>query len=156
VTPRNERERLHGVWLDKLHAAEEKYHKALAQTGQLQAELPFLPPSDGNAALIHALDFQTRAMNEYARVLQTFSRLVLYGEIPAEDVGPQSAEPKTATDLDVQEWVFKHYGFVPHPGWIADCRQHLGGERVEPTHSCPADKRAAIQAALVALGIVPE
>lgn len=155
MTPRNGRERLQEIWRAKLHAAEEAYGKALAQTRQLQAELPFMPPSDGNLALCKVLDHQTQAMNEYTSVLQTFTRLILYGEVPEDGVEIEPLDPKPVTDFDIQEWVFQHHGFVPHPAWIADCAQrYLGIQRAEHSQECPADKRAAIREAFVALGML--
>jgi len=155
MTPRTQRERLEAVWRQKLHAAEEAYGKALAQTRQLQVELPFMPPSDGNVALAKALEFQSQAMTDYSRVLQTFTRLILYGEMPEENLEIPTAEPKPATDFDVQEWVFRNHSFVPHPAWIAHCKELYLGV-VPETHSqeCPPDKRLAVKEAFVALGMM--
>jgi hypothetical protein len=67
-----------------------------------------------------------------------------------------------ASDLQIEEWVQQRYGFVPHPFWIDHCKELyiLGGrssvECRPPRHECPADKRAAIRAALLHFGMLPE
>jgi len=67
-----------------------------------------------------------------------------------------------ASDLQIEEWVQEHYGFVPHPFWIDHCKElYIQGRRssVEgrsPRHECPADKRAAIKAAFLHFGMLPE
>ena len=154
MTPRNERERLEAVWRQKLHTTEEAYAVALAEMRQIQADLESLPPSDGVVALEKAVKLQSKAMDEYARVLQTFTRLILYGEMPA--VEPEAVETKPVSDFDVQEWVFNRHGFVPHPAWIGHCRElYLGTPPDVRSHDCPLDKRAAIKQAFVHFGLLP-
>ena len=29
----------------------------------------------------------------------------------------------SVTDLDIERWVEQRYGFVPHPYWIAHCKE---------------------------------
>lgn len=157
MTPRTLRERVEALWRKKLQDAEEAYGVAFAQTRKVQAEVESMPPSDGILALEKALKFQNEAMNDYVLVLQTFTRLVLYGELPEETVAPPPAEPKPATDLDIQEWIYRHHAFVPHPAWIAHCRElYLGAQRQEYSQECPPDKRSAIREAFVALAILPK
>jgi hypothetical protein len=31
--------------------------------------------------------------------------------------------PEFPTDLQIEQWVQKQYGFVPHPYWISHCRE---------------------------------
>ena len=89
-----ERERVEDAWREKLHEAESARDFAFAQTRQIQAELPFRPPSDGHFALRKALRCQDHALHEYTRVLEIFTRLILHGELPKESVEPEQKEPK--------------------------------------------------------------
>jgi hypothetical protein len=63
-------------------------------------------------------------------------------------------------DLDIEEWVQEHYGFVPHPFWIDHCRQlYLEGIATSQGHSwhdCPPDKRASIRSAFVYFGLLQQ
>ena len=157
MTPRTHRERVEAIWRKKLQEAEEAYGVAFSQTRKLQAELESMPPSDGMLALEKALTLQNQAMNDYVLVLQTFTRLILYGEMPEETVAPPPADLKPTTDLDIQEWVYRHHAFVPHPVWIAHCRAlYLGAQREERSQECPLDKRLAIRDAFVAFGLLPK
>ena len=69
---------------------------------------------------------------------------------------------KPISDLDIQQGVEEHYGFVPHPFWISHCRElflrslDAIPERHKPWHECPLDKRLAIQKAFVHFGLLPE
>ena len=155
MSPRTKRERVEAAWRQKLHAAEQAYGIASAKTRQIQAELPSMPSADGSFALQNALRHESQAMNEYANVLQTFTRLILYGELPEEALEPEPKEPRAPSDLDIQEWVAKHHGFVPHPSWIGHCRElYLGAPAALRTEKCPPDKRSAIREAFVELGIL--
>jgi len=65
-------------------------------------------------------------------------------------------EIPTATpgDLEIEEWVFAHYGFVPHPLWITHCKElYLGIPRSPQDHpawhECPPENRFAIFQAFV-------
>ena len=68
--------------------------------------------------------------------------------------------PEAVSDLDIQEWVQEHYGFVPHPFWIRHCKElylhspsmSVGPRR--PWHECPTDKQLAIKAALQHFGVL--
>lgn len=158
MSERERRRRLEEVWRHKLNEAEEAYGIALADIQKIQAEYKSLPTSDGNFALQQALKSQEMARDQYTRVLQTFTRLVLYGEQPKE-VGEATAPARPVNDVDIQEWVSKHHGFVPHPSWIAHCRElYLNSPRGERStwNDCPPDKRAAIREAFAALGLAPE
>jgi hypothetical protein len=68
---------------------------------------------------------------------------------------------KPIADLDIQQWVEQHYGFVPHPYWISHCRE-LFLRCLEPTpelhkpwHECPEDKREGIGEAFLHFGLLP-
>jgi len=55
-------------------------------------------------------------------------------------------------DLDIEQWVHEHYGFVPHPFWIGHCkelflREQRPAEARKPWHECPLDKRPIIREA---------
>jgi hypothetical protein len=68
--------------------------------------------------------------------------------------------PEAVSDLDIQEWVQEHYGFVPHPFWIRHCEElylHIPWAPAEARrawHECPADKQLAIKAALQHSGVL--
>src|SRR5579884_669106 len=122
MSERERRRRLEEVWRQRLNEAEDAYGIALAKIQKIQAEYKSLPAPDGNFALQQALNSQEMARDQYTRVLQTFTRLVLYGEEPRE-FGEATAPARRVSDVDIQEWVSKHHGFVPHPSWIAHCRE---------------------------------
>ena len=71
-------------------------------------------------------------------------------------------KPGIASDLDIQQWVEQHYGFVPHPFWITHCKEiflnqtGLFAARRRPWHECPPDKRLPIKEALQHFGLLPE
>src|SRR5690242_11583963 len=99
MSPRLQRERLVAVWRQKLQEAEEAYISACSQTRQIQTKIPSMPSADENLALAKALAAQSQAVDEYARVLQAFTRLTLYGEKPQEPPAIQSEEQRPITDL---------------------------------------------------------
>lgn len=66
-------------------------------------------------------------------------------------------------DLEIEQWVQAHYGFVPHPFWICHCKKLYIQEFVpssvavrRPWHECPAENRAALKAAFVHFGMLPQ
>ena len=67
---------------------------------------------------------------------------------------------KAVSDLDIQEWVQEHYGFVPHPFWIHHCKElylhtpSMPAELRPAWHECPADKQLPIKAALQHFGVL--
>lgn len=70
------------------------------------------------------------------------------------------SDARVASDLQIEHWVKDHYGFVPHPFWIAHCRElYLGApasvEGRQLWHECPPDKRQAIRAAFLHFGMLP-
>lgn len=73
-------------------------------------------------------------------------------------VSTEIARDRVVGDLEIQEWIYNRYGFVPHPFWISHCRQlYLHGPAEEsrhPWHECPPDKRPAIKAAFLYFGIL--
>jgi hypothetical protein len=68
---------------------------------------------------------------------------------------------KSIADLDIQQWVEEHYGFVPHPYWISHCRELFlrclepTSELHKPWHDCPDDKREGIREAFLHFGLLP-
>ena len=70
----------------------------------------------------------------------------------------KSAGSKAVGDLEIEEWINENYGFVPHPYWIAHCKElYLGVPAAEdrpPSHQCPLDKRAAIRNAFFRFGML--
>jgi len=68
----------------------------------------------------------------------------------------------SVTDVDIQRWVEQRYGFVPHPYWIAHCKElyHLTLEKPEdprkPWHECPPEKRLIIKEAFVHFGLLED
>src|SRR6516162_8762420 len=64
------------------------------------------------------------------------------------------------TDVDIQRWVEQRYGFVPHPYWIAHCKElyRLAVECSEdprkPWHQCPPEKRSIFKEAFDHFGLV--
>ena len=69
---------------------------------------------------------------------------------------------RIASDLQIEQWVQDQYGFVPHPFWISHCRElYVQGaqpsiECRRPWHECPPEKRAAIKAAFLHFGMLPQ
>ena len=69
--------------------------------------------------------------------------------------------PHPATDLAIQKWVERQHGFVPHPEWIAHCKQLCGllvenvrAYRQSRFDQCPPEKRAAIKQAFRQFGML--
>jgi hypothetical protein len=65
------------------------------------------------------------------------------------------------TDVDIQRWVEQTYGFVPHPFWIAHCKElyllvENAGNPRKPWHECPPEKRLMIREALAHFGFLEE
>ena len=75
---------------------------------------------------------------------------------------PAIASIERISDLEIEQWVQEHYGFVPHPFWIGHCKELFLGDAGTPRNirkpwqECPADKRAAIRDAFVHFHILPE
>ena len=71
-------------------------------------------------------------------------------------------ETQVASDLQIEQWVQKEYGFIPHPFWIRHCKElYIQGpwlpvEGRRPWHECPLDKRSAIKAAFFHFGMLPQ
>ncbi len=68
--------------------------------------------------------------------------------------------PEAVSDLDIQEWLQRTYGFVPHPYWIAHCREiylhtpAASSESRPEWHECPQDKILPIREALQHFGLL--
>jgi hypothetical protein len=68
--------------------------------------------------------------------------------------------PEVATDLQIEQWVQKQYGFVPHPYWISHCKElYIEGTQASegnrrPWHLCPTEKRAALKEAFLHFGML--
>ncbi|HEY1242726.1 MAG TPA: hypothetical protein VGF16_19325 [Bryobacteraceae bacterium] len=84
MSERESKRQLEEIWRNRLNDAEHVYGIALANIQKIQAEYKSMPSSDGNFALQQALKMQELARDQYMHVLQTFTRLVLYGEKPNE------------------------------------------------------------------------
>ena len=75
-------------------------------------------------------------------------------------MAPALAKP--IADLDIQQWVEEHYGFVPHPYWISHCRELFlrslepVPEGHKPWHQCPEERRDGIRQAFLHFGLIPE
>lgn len=66
---------------------------------------------------------------------------------------------KPIADLEIQEWVRGHYGYVPHPYWIGHCKElYLDEtgllEEKRPWHRCPPEKQLQIRAGFVHFGLL--
>jgi hypothetical protein len=65
-------------------------------------------------------------------------------------------------DLDIQHWVEERYGFVPHPYWIAHCKElYLRGVESpeglrKPWHECPPEKRSIFREAFAHFGLLAD
>jgi len=81
------RRRLEEVWRERVEAARADYRLALAQWRQVQSELRTHPPPGERPSLPQALRREIRARAKYVRVLRTFTRLILHGEIPKAENG---------------------------------------------------------------------
>ena len=81
------RHEIEEMWRDKLHAAERRYRLAAANYQRLEKQNRKRPAagSDSILALQQALHMENVARAEYLRVLQTFTALVLYGQLPEEE-----------------------------------------------------------------------
>jgi hypothetical protein len=66
--------------------------------------------------------------------------------------------PEKISDLDIQDWVQEHYGFVPHPFWIRHCEELYlhAPTTTEAGHECSEDKRLPIKAAFQHFGMIRE
>ena len=66
------------------------------------------------------------------------------------------------TDVDIQRLVKQRYGFVPHPYWIAHCKElyRLAVEKPKdprkPWHQCPPEKRWIIREAFAHFGLLED
>jgi hypothetical protein len=69
---------------------------------------------------------------------------------------------KPIADLEIQQWVQEHFGFVPHPYWIRHCRELFlrssepAGQDRRPWHECPQDKREGIRQAFLHFRLLTE
>jgi len=75
---------------------------------------------------------------------------------------PASTLIEQISDLEIEQWVQEHYGFVPHPFWINHCKELYLGHTVrlkenrKSWYECPVDKRPAIRDAFVHFHLLPE
>ena len=66
------------------------------------------------------------------------------------------------TDLDIERWVEQRYGFVPHPFWIAHCKElylpavENPGDPRKLWHECPPEKRLIIREAFAHFGLLED
>jgi len=88
--------------------------------------------------------------------------VVRWGLIMSIGAAPAITSIERISDLEIEQWVQEHYGFVPHPFWISHCKGLYLGDTGTPTNirkpwqECPADKRAAIRNAFVHFHILPK
>jgi len=56
----------------------------------------------------------------------------------------RAAARSPISDLEIEEWVYQLYGFVPHQSWITDCREfYLDQDRhiaFDARHTRPPEK----------------
>ena len=65
-----------------------------------------------------------------------------------------------ATQLEIQKWVVRQYGFVPESGWIEHCRQLFGitaaAADAAPVNPCPPEYQPAIRQSFAHFGMLPK
>jgi hypothetical protein len=54
-----------------------------------------------------------------------------------------------ASDQELQKWIYRQHGFIPHIAWITACKEH----RAITNHACPPEHRNAIDDALRHFGL---
>ena len=78
---------LETVWRERLSRAEERLSRAVAESKRVLAEFQegVMVPPDGSLAIRNVHLEESRARQEYMRVLRAFTDLTLYGVMPAEN-----------------------------------------------------------------------
>ena len=78
---------LHEIWRVRVLKANEQYRFASAHYRNTQARYVSqeMPSADGSYALQQALRLENQARAEYRKVLRTFVRLVLHGDVPKDE-----------------------------------------------------------------------
>ena len=66
----------------------------------------------------------------------------------------------SATDQEIQKWVVRKHGFLPHRDWIAHCKELCGLITATPEHGdsqqCPPNKQPAIKQAFRHFGLLKD
>jgi hypothetical protein len=77
---------LQSIWLERLQLASERYRESTAafRLTEKQYRDRTMPSPDGDFALRNAVRLENQARAEYARILRTFTDLLLNGTIPEE------------------------------------------------------------------------
>jgi hypothetical protein len=77
------RRRLEQIWRERVEEAREDYRRALEEWRKTQAHHKAERLSSiGSSSLPEALRREIKARAAYVRVLRTFARLILHGELP--------------------------------------------------------------------------
>jgi hypothetical protein len=78
---------LETVWRQRLTNAEERLARAVADSKRVLAEFQegMMIPPDGSLAVRNVHVEESRAREEYMRVLRAFTDLTLYGVTPGDD-----------------------------------------------------------------------
>src|SRR5579872_6838768 len=73
-------------WRKRLKATKERLDFARAFVEEVEQDMHSgaIPHPDGQEAYRRALRAEVLALHEYSRVLETFNKLVVHGEIPSE------------------------------------------------------------------------
>ena len=82
------KQQLKEVWRQKVLVAERTSRIATANVQMIQDEYKSMATPDGDFAIRQALKAEELARKEYTRMLEAFTRLVLYGEEPPSDSNP--------------------------------------------------------------------
>ena len=70
---------------------------------------------------------------------------------------------QAATYLEIQEWVYRHHGFIPKTSWIAHCKELYDlprgtapnrQEGAKRSELCPLERQAAIKLAFRHFGML--
>jgi hypothetical protein len=81
----NGTETLDDVWRERVQSARRRYKDSQVLSQRALWERDSLPSPDGSFGFQHALQAETAALKEYARVLNIFNALVLHGKVPPEE-----------------------------------------------------------------------
>lgn len=88
----SDRSEIEGLWKQRWEAAKLKLEQAAARVREKESAVRSrsVPEPQGFDAYSHALEAETIALTEYARVLRIYTDLVVHGKMPEE-----ASEPKT-------------------------------------------------------------
>ena len=79
-----ERRALEDIWRQRTQVALRQYRETRAPTAVVKMERfhGLIPTPDGGVACTQALKAETAALQEYRRVLEIFTGIVIYGKAP--------------------------------------------------------------------------